>query len=171
MRDQATIVDFLGASLKGLEQSGRAILSPNEQELADGLAARLDSELETMVKELETVASCQQDAQDDEDLRALPPFEAFCVGVKRIGEALLPHLAREFSAYCAKKGVPPSIFLWVLRARADAFVAYLLQIAQVHGLAFDDRLERVGKSEQIALAHLGANLRILMLRELDAFVK
>jgi len=171
MRDQATIVDFLGASLKGLEKSSRAILSPNEQELADGLAAKLDSELETMVKELETVASCQQDAQDDEDLHDLPPFEAFCVGLKRIGEALLPHLAQKFSTYCVDHRVPASTFLWVLRARADAFVAYLLQIAQVHGLAFDDELERMGKSEQIALAHLGADLRILMLRELDAFVK
>ena len=171
MRDQATIVDFLGASLKGLEQSNRAILSPNEQNFADGLAAALDNELETMVKELETVASCQQEAEEDEDLRALPPFEAFCVGLKRIGEALLPHLASEFSDYCANKNAPPAIFLWVLRARADAFVAYLLQIAQVHGLAFDDKLERVGKSEQIALAHLGADLRVLMLRELDAFVK
>jgi len=171
MRDQATIVDFLGASLKGLEQSNRAILSPNEQKLADELASALDRELETMVKELETVASCQQDTQDDEDLHALPPFEAFCVGLKRIGEALLPHLAHEFKGYCANKNIPPAMFLWVLRARADAFVAYLLQIAQVHGLAFDDRLERVGKSEQIALAHLGADLRVLMQRELDVFVK
>jgi hypothetical protein len=43
-------------------------------------------------------------------------------------------------------------------------------LLQVHGLAFDDKLQRVGKSEQIALAHLGADLRILMLRELDVFV-
>jgi len=169
MRDQATIVDFLGASLKGLEKSGRAILSPNEQKLADSVAEKLDNTLETMVQELEAIASCQQDNPVVEGLDELPPFEAFCVGLTRIGEALIPHLANEFRAFCEEHHMPATIFLWVLRARADAFVAYLLQIAQVHGLAFDDKLERVGKSEQIALAHLGANLRVIMQRELDAF--
>lgn len=168
MRDQATIVDFLGASLKGLEKSGRAVLSPNEQNLADELALKLDKVLETMVKELEAVASCQQDSAAEEGQDTMPPFEAFCVGMKRIGEALVPHLVDEFRSCCDAKRLPTAPFAWVLRARADAFVAYLLQIAQVHGLAFDDRLERVGKSEQIALAHLGADLRILMAHELTA---
>ena len=104
-----------------------------------------------------------------EGLDELPPFEAFCVGLQRIGDVLLPHLAGEFRQFCDQHQIPAGTFLWVLRARADAFVAYLLQIAQVHGLAFDDNLERVGKSEQIALAHLGANLRIVMQRELDSF--
>ncbi len=170
MRDQATIVDFLGASLKGLEASGRAVLSPNEQELADDLASKLDQELATMVQELEAIASCQQDNPVIEGLDELPPFEAFCVGLKRIGDALLPHLAEEFRLFCNEKHMPPVSFQWVLRARADAFVAYLLQIAQVHGLAFDETLERVGKSEQIALAHLGADLRARMQAELDAFL-
>jgi len=168
MRDQATIVDFLSASLKGLEKSGRAILSPNEQKFADALAKLLDETLETMVKELEAIASCQQEIPAVEGLDELPPFEAFCVGLKSIGEALLPHLASEYRSFCEQRGMPCSTLTWVLRARADAFIAYLLQIAQVHGLAFDDTLERVGKSEQIALAHLGADLRILMQRELDA---
>jgi hypothetical protein len=169
MRDQATIIDFLGASLRGLERSGRTVLSPNEQKLADSLAEKLDQALATMVKELEAIASCQQDNPVVEGLDELPPFEAFCVGLQRIGDALLPHLAGEFRDYCAEHHMPAAIFLWVLRARADAFIAYLLQIAQVHGLAFDDRLERVGKSEQIALANLGADLRVLMQRELDQF--
>jgi len=166
MSDQATIVDFLGASLKGLEKSGRAVLSPNEQALADDLALQLDGVLETMVQELEAVASCQQDGPEEENLDAMPPFEAFCVGMKRIGGAMVPHLVEEFRKSCEAQQMPTAPFMWVLRARADAFVAYLLQIAQVHGLAFDDTLERVGKSEQIALAHLGADLRILMQREL-----
>jgi len=170
MREQATIVDFLGASLKGLEKSGRAVLSPNEQQLADNLADTLDRALHTMVKELEAVASCQQDSPMVDGLDELPPFEAFCVGVKRIGEALIPHLAGEFSSFCQNHHMPPVPVLWVLRARADAFVAYLLQIAQVHGLAFDENLERLGKTEQIALAHLGADLRILMQTELDGFL-
>jgi len=170
MSDQATIVDFLGASLKGLEKSNRAVLSPNEQKLADKLAVTLDGVLETMVKELEAVASCQQAIPLVEGFDTLPPFEAFCAGLKHIGKALLPHLADEFRKCCDAQQIPAAPFLWVLRARADAFVAYLLQIAQVHGLAFDDKLQRVGKSEQIALAHLGADLRIVMLRELDALV-
>ncbi len=167
MGEQATIIDFLGASLKGLEASGRAVLSPRQQDVADEIAGKLDKALETMVSELESVASCQQpdDGKPDE---ALPPFEAFCVGMKRIGATLIPHLVDEFRTLCAATGAPVRPFSWIIRARADAFVAYLLQVAQVHGLAFDDSLERVGKKEQIALAHLGADLRILMQRELDA---
>jgi len=169
MNEQATIIDFLEASLRGLERSGRVLLTPSEQKLADQLAETLDAALGEMVHKLEEIASCQQEIPKIEGLEELPPFEAFCVGLKSIGEALLPHLASEFQAFCATYKMPPSGFIWILHARADAFVAYLLQIAQVHGLAFDDSLERVGKSEQIALAHLGADLRILMQKELDAF--
>lgn len=170
MTEQATIIDFLGASLKGLEASGRAILSPNEQKLADEIARELDRELEDMVSQLEAVASCQQpeDEEDDTPEEELPPFTAFCVGLKRIGGTLLPHLVARFKELCAARSVPEGPFHWIIRARCDAFVAYLLQVAQVHGLAFDDTLERVGKEEQIALAHLGAQLRMLMAQELDA---
>jgi hypothetical protein len=166
MSEQATIIDFLGASLRGLEASGRPLLSPREQEVADDIAVSLDRALETMVSELEAVASCQQE-DDGQAGEELPPFEAFCVGLKRIGDTLIPHLVSEFRAACEKRGAPVRPFSWIIRARADAFVAYLLQVAQVHGLAFDDSLERVGKNEQIILAHLGADLRMLMQRELD----
>lgn len=170
MRDQATIVDFLGASLRGLEKSNRAVLTPREQEVADEIAVALDGTLDTMVSELEAIASCQQDSPLMEAQEELPPFEAFCMGIKRIGETLLPHLAVEFKSFCENRSVPSGPFLWILRARLDAYVAYLSQIAQVHGLAFDDTLNNMGKLEQIALAHLGADLRVLMQREIDAFV-
>ena len=167
MGEQATIIDFLGASLRGLEASGRPILTPREQDVADDIAASLDHALETMVSGLEAVASCQQEDEDGAVDEELPPFAAFCVGLKRIGGTLIPHLFDEFRGLCTKHGAPVSSFGWIIRARADAFVAYLLQVAQVHGLAFDDSIERVGKNEQIALAHLGADLRMLMQRELD----
>ncbi len=166
MAEQATIIDFLGASLRGLEASGRPLLTPREQDVADEIASSLDHALETMVSELEAVASCQQE-EDDTPEEELPPFEAFCVGLKKIGDTLIPHLVEEFRILCHKKGAPVRPFGWIIRARSDAFVAYLLQVAQVHGLAFDDSLERVGKNEQIVLAHLGADLRMLMQRELD----
>jgi len=166
MGEQATIVDFLGASLKGLEATGRAVLTPNQQKLADDIASELDHALEDMVKQLESVASCQQDDEEDTE-EELPPFEAFCVGLKRIGATLLPHLVAEFSRLCQDRNIPTEPFDWIIRARADAFVAYLQQVAQVHGLAFDDSLTRVGKNEQIVLAHLGADLRVLMQEELD----
>lgn len=167
MQEQATIIDFVSASLRGLEASGRVILSPSEQQVADELTDILDQTLATMVKELETIASCQQEAPVVEGLDELPPFEAFCVGLKHIGGALLPHLVGTFKSFCSDRTIPTTPFDWIIKARADAFVAYLLQIAQVHGLAFDDSLEKVGKSEQIALASLGADLRALMLKELD----
>lgn len=167
MRDQATIIDFLGASLKGLEPTGRAVLTPAQQNAADEIAAELDAALDRMVHELEAVASCQQEEDDGADDEPLPPFEAFCMGMKRIGASLLPHLADEFQNLCAARRVPTAPFHWIIRAREDAFVAYLLQVAQVHGLAFDGSPGRVGKTEQIVLAHLGADLRVIMQRELD----
>lgn len=165
MSEQASIVDFLSASLRGLESSGRTILTPAQQKVSDRIATALDAELGEMVRELESVASCQQDT--DESGAPLPPFEAFCMGVRSIGDSLLPHLLQSFRTECKEAGVPYEPFLWLVRARADAFVAYLLQIAQVHGLAFDDTLTSMGKNEQIALANLGAYLRGVMQRELD----
>lgn len=167
MRDQATIIDFVGASLRGLEASGRITLTPVEQNLADELAKKLDDTLNEMVQELERVASCQQDEPVVEGLDELPPFEAFCVGLKHIGDSLLPHLIGEFVDFCEQHTIPKEPFNWILRARADAFVAYLLQIAQVHGLAFEDVPRQMGKSEQIALANLGAGLRTRMQQEID----
>ncbi len=167
MPEQATIVDFISASLQGMETSGRSILSPSEQKVSDELAQKLDSELDVMVRELERVASCQQDS-GDESGDPIPPFEAFCIGLRSIGDNLLPHLVQTFRSGCDEQGLPHGVFLWLIRARADAFVAYLLQIAQVHGLAFDDTLTKVGKKEQIALANLGAYLRALMQKEIEA---
>lgn len=168
MSEQATIIDFVGASLRGLEASGRVLLSPTEQKLADELAVKLDAVLQNMVKELERVASCQQDAPVVEGLDELPPFEAFCVGLTHIGDNLIPHLVSEFVSYCEAHKIPHQPFAWIIRARADAFVAYLVQIAQVHGLAFEGSPKEVGKSEQIALANLGASLRNRMRQEFEA---
>lgn len=167
MTEQATIVDFISASLDGMSGSGRQIFTPTEQSLADEAATVLDGELEEMVRELERVASCQQEDEVGDDAEPLPPFEAFCVGLGRIGDTLLPHLFRVFVEHFSGKDLPHDAFTWIVRARADAFVAYLLQIAQVHGLAFDDSLTRLGKAEQIALANLGARLRGIMQRETE----
>ncbi len=170
MRDQATIIDFVGASLRSAEATGVAILTPTQQQVADEIATGLDGVLEKMVHDLEAVASCQQEEEEDAAEEPLPPFEAFCVGLKRIGDTLLPHLVSEFRGLCEARHVPTAPFVWAIRARADAFVAYLLQVAQVHGLAFDESLDRVGKNEQIVLAHLGADLRLRMQRELDSLL-
>lgn len=168
MADQATIIDFVGASMRGLEASGRILLSPTEQQVADKLMLRLDNALQTMVAELERVASCQQDAPVIDGLDELPPFEAFCLGLKHIGDSLLPNLVGEYIAFCEDEQVPKGPLSWIISARADAFVAYLLQIAQVHGLAFENAPKAVGKSEQIALATLGANLRTRMQLEMNS---
>ncbi|MBL4639263.1 MAG: hypothetical protein JKY57_01910, partial [Kordiimonadaceae bacterium] len=76
MADQATIIDFVGASMRGLESTGRTLLSPTEQMVADKLMSKLDMSLQRMVAELERVASCQQDIPQIEGLDELPPFEA-----------------------------------------------------------------------------------------------
>lgn len=171
MSDQATIVDFVTASLRGLEASGRTVLSPNQQRLVDGVATKLDAELDEMVRELERAASCQQLAPKDGGGEPLPPFEAFCVGLQSIGDTLIPHLAKTFADYFNQDRAAYMPFAWVITVRIDAFAAYLLQIAQVHGLAFDETRTRMSKDEQIALANLGAYLRALMQRELDALIQ
>ena len=168
MPDQATIVDFLSASLKGQVASGRSVLTPLEQTRADEIAVALDLELNRMVCELERVASCQQAASGGGSGEPLPPFEAFCVGLQSIGNNLLPHLVTIFRAHYCDNDIPYGPYVWIVRARVDAFVAYLLQIAQVHGLAFDDTLTKMGKNEQIALANLGAYLRALMQKEIES---
>ncbi|MBL4639937.1 MAG: hypothetical protein JKY57_05350 [Kordiimonadaceae bacterium] len=170
MADQATIIDFVGASMRGLESTGRTLLSPTEQMVADKLMSKLDQSLHQMVAELEGVASCQQDVPQIEGLDELPPFEAFCVGLKHIGDSLLPRLIGDYTDFCDEKALPKTPLSWIIRARADAFIAYLLQIAQVHGLAFVDAPHKVGKTEQIALANLGADLRSRMQLEMDALL-
>lgn len=170
MSDQATIVDFVSASLRGLETSGRAVLSPNQQRKIDSITVALDHELDDMVRELERAASCQQVAPSDKNGEPLPPFEAFCVGLQTIGDSLIPHLTKIFSSHFDGDRDAYVPIMWIIRARIDAFVAYLLQLAQVHGLAFDDTRTRMSKDEQIALANLGAYLRALMQRELDALL-
>lgn len=170
MSEQATIVDFLSASLRGLEASRPTVLSPKQQDIVDQITVTLDLELDKVVRELERVASCQQPPSGESEEEPLPPFEAFCVGLKTIGDTLLPHLVTVYKKHCLQHQIPLSPFMWIVRARVDAFVAYLLQIAQVHGLAFDETRTKMSKGEQIALANLGAYLRALMQREMDGLL-
>ncbi|WP_374764083.1 hypothetical protein [Yunchengibacter salinarum] len=138
----AQLIDFLAASLDRHGGDGRFSLSPREQKAADALSRAVDGQLHEMVSALEDVASCQQPnpAPAHEDL---PPLESFCAGMRHIGEQLLPLLFDRFEAAAADEGVRPGALAWIVRSRAEAYVGYLMQLARVHGLAFDgERLQK-----------------------------
>lgn len=152
-----TLADFLSESLSRHDPRQKS-LGPAQQAVADRLAAALDGELGDMVRELERVATCRQPAPAFAVNDHLPPFEAFCAGLRQIGETLLPHMAREYAALCQAEGVDTVPLRWILDARSEAFIAYLLQLAEVHGLAFDNGPRQMGVAERLTLHRLTADL-------------
>ncbi len=162
MQQDATIIDFLGASLSQLEARGQIALTPAQEEVASALAIILDNTLEEMVLELEAIASCQQAEEkgiSNDKHGDMPAFVAFCAGLNRIGQTLLPHLIAQFHSFCKEKDIPPLPLMWVIKARSDAFIAYLVQLAQVHGVVFLEDGQTIGAFERGALASLQATLR------------
>jgi hypothetical protein len=161
MIDNPTIVDFLSESLKSAHNNGRVVLTPNQQQLADVLATLMDAKLTEIVSELEAVASCRQEESDVPEHEKKPPFEAFCYGLHKIGEALLPHLVQTYADAVKARGLEKSTFQWILDVRSDAYINYLMELACVHGVAFDDNLVAIGERERMILQQLEADLRTL----------
>ena len=168
MIDNPTIVDFLTESLKSVQGNGRAVLTPNQQAFADRLAELMDTKLTEIVTELEAVASCRQEENDTPEHEKKPPFEAFCYGLHKIGEALLPHLVHTYVEWTQAQNIEKSTFQWILDVRSDAYINYLMELACVHGVAFDDTLVAVGHRERMILQRLEANLRSLYRETFDA---
>lgn len=162
MKETDNIIDLVARRLEKQAASGNsaAVESGIEADSAGRLASEMDAVLVEMVGELERIASCQQDeprlsAAND----AMPPFEAFCVGLRHVGASLLPELYNRFIAACRKEGVSCRSARWIIEARSDAYIAYLVQLAQVHGLAFEGAPRMIGEAERRALALLENALR------------
>ena len=168
MANNPTIVDFLSESLKAARSNGVAVLSPNQQRLADDLAATMDAKLSEIVGELEAVASCRQDESDTPEHEQKPPFVGFCSGLHKIGDALLPHLVDTFGDWLKVNKIEKTTFQWILEARSDAFINYLMELACVHGVAFDDTLTAIGQNERMILERLEADLRSLFATTFEA---
>jgi hypothetical protein len=167
MANHATIIDFLSISLSRNRQEGVRPLSPNEQLIADQLAARLDHKLAEVVQELEKVASCQQE-DDGQEVDKNPPFEAFCAGMHQIGATLIPHLAQVYIDFKAENKLEGRSLDWIIKARSDAFIGYLMELAKVHGVAFDLNVTQIGDRETRILAQLEKDLRSLSLEAISA---
>ncbi|UTW54997.1 hypothetical protein [Kordiimonas sp. SCSIO 12610] len=161
MDSNPTIVDFLSESLKAIQGQDKTVLSPNQQKVADDLATLMDAKLAEIVSELEAVASCRQEDSDTPEHEKKPPFEGFCFGLHKIGEALLPHLVETYAEWVKAKTIEKTQFQWILDARSDAFINYLVELACVHGVAFDDTLIAIGQHERLLLQRLEADLRKL----------
>lgn len=157
-----TIEAFVSASLARRNPGGLSGLSPLEQQCVDEVTAYLDELLAGLVHNLEAEASCQSvdgaGSADDLAAQGLSPFEIFCLGLGQVGVTLIGQL---FDAFCKDlqgRKLSPSSLIWVVAARGDALIAYLVQLAQVHGVAFDRQTDGLSADEQLALARLKQSL-------------
>jgi hypothetical protein len=161
MADNPTIIDFLSESLRSARSGQERMLSPNQQRLSDELATLMDEKLSEMVRELEAVASCRQEEIDVPEQDKKPPFEGFCNGLHKIGDTLLPYLVQTFAQWVQTQNLEKTTFQWILDARSDAFINYLMELARVHGVAFDETLISIGQRERLVLQQLETDLRSL----------
>ena len=152
----ADIYDFVAVSASRLN---RATPGPLQQPLFDALAATLDRELAEMVVALEDVASCQQTemkAALSPESRVMVPF---CAGLEEMGRQLIGHLTAAHDEKLEQLGLDENAASWVLQSRADALIAYILQLAHVHGLAFADPVTTESEQESNLLQVLEKRLR------------
>lgn len=159
-----SLEEFLDASLRRRLSGAPEVLSPLEQKTVDELAACMDLALQKMVHEMEAAARCQQPVEDKGPDQGIPSFEAFCHGVEKIADALLPELFHQFRTQCKSHKVSPAHLMWVMSVRADALSHYLVQLARVHGLAGTPQ-HAIGEPEREILAALERGLRRIIERE------
>ena len=142
--------EYLSESLARHETGSLRPLSPYEQEVVTAVTERLDKVLGHLVTDLERAAQCQIKGLVPLGERdSLPPLEAFCLGFQRVGEAQLSELFAAFHAVVAAHHVPSQPLAWTVLARGEALTAYLIELAQVHGIA--GASDRSGSAPVMAL--------------------
>lgn len=129
--------------------------------MAEAIAAELDTVLEQMIERLEAVSTCQQTGPASIRFDEIPIFAAFCAGLETIASSLFPFLKERYSTMCKTYGIKQEVATDIYSARARAFSNYLMQLASVHGLAFEGAPEKIGAFEKGVLASLEAKLRIM----------
>ena len=156
---EAKILEFLAAA-KARQQArepGCPWSEPGVQDQLAAVSAHLDSALEYMVRRIEGVASCQSTDEGAEQRpvqsvvgeagapeSALVPDEgqdlaAFCDGLATLAEGLFDRLNESYGEACVDAGISADMAAPVLRSRADALATYIVELARVHGVAFDAR--------------------------------
>ncbi|WND01861.1 hypothetical protein QGN29_09890 [Temperatibacter marinus] len=135
------------------------------QEVTDAIAAdvarALDKQLEEMIEQLEKVSSCQQSGPSSFQMQEIHAFAAFCAGLETIAQTLIPHLRAVYEAEMARHEIAEDRCQSLYAARAREFHRYLIQLAKVHGLAFEGAPEMIGDFEEGVLANFEAKLRIM----------
>ena len=158
MSETATILEFI-ATRPDRDPAVAFALSDEERQHSRLLSTLLDKTLEEMVENMEGVASCQQAQTVKAANDTIPPFHAFCIGLETICDNLLPHLMDVYRDGCKSTSFDEWHFRWIFESRADALIRYLLQLARVHGLAFDGDPRQVSPAEQMILSGLEAHLK------------
>lgn len=133
MSQTADILDFVAEKARRSGEDRGDISAASVK-----LAAELDRELLNAVTRLEEVAACQQ-AQTSQLSAEERGFIRFCAGLEEVGLQLLDHLADRYLAHL-KDAMKQADQLWIYQTRASSLIAWIGQLAQVHGLAFDDPL-------------------------------
>lgn len=148
-----------------LEKWGRGHVPQKnlDNQAAGALAVTLDQTLEDMISQLENVSSCQQSGPAAVQLEEIPAFASFCAGLETAAVSLFRHFQDVYLAEMQTLGLDPAQGAHVYDARAKNFTKYLVQLAQVHGLAFDGAPDTIGAFEKGVLAHFEAKLRIMSL--------
>jgi len=133
MSHTADILDFVAEKARRSGDNRAEISAASVK-----LAAELDRELLDAVTRLEEVAACQQ-AQTGQLSAEERGFIRFCTGLEEVGLQLLDHLAERYLAHLTDAAAQADQ-LWIYQTRASSLIAWIGQLAQVHGLAFDDPL-------------------------------
>lgn len=128
------------------------------EEKASLLGHRLDRDLEEMIEKLEKASSCQQSGPSSVALEEVPAFAAFCAGLESIANRLVPHFRTRYLDHCKDQDISPETAKDLYRARVQALIHYLQQVAQVHGLAFEGAPKQIGAFEKGVLASFEAKL-------------
>lgn len=165
-----SLEDFLNNSLARLSRTQERGVSPLEQKALDTLARTMDDVLSDVVSQLEAAARCQQPAEAEIVSAAqtapstasadMPSIQGLCAGLEQVATALVPHIFEEFDTACQRLGVQPRHVIWIAEARADAFAAYLVQLARVHGIT--GGAAPVSEAEKRALFSLEKSIKAMI---------
>lgn len=150
MKNTAKIVPF-----------ATSVRHPLDDKRAARIAAVLDRELEQMIAKLEQASTCQQNNPEALSLTEVPAFAAFCAGLETVAQAMIPHFQACFVGLLEKEKIHSDDAAFLYKARCDALIQYLLQVAQVHGLAFEGAPEKIGAFEKGVLASFEAKVRLI----------
>ena len=109
----------------------------------------------------------------DADLNVLASdereFVRFCAGLEEVGLQLLDHLADRFLHHAGASAEDVAAEAWIFQTRAGSLIAWIAQLAQVHGVAFGDPVARISAQAQAVLNGLTDRLAARVAEKMTSF--